>query len=152
MLTATGWPLAPRLTSVCNMASKTFAPRRTVTFLESTRGMSRPFRWPQINHRLCNSLRGEIETRDGPCFLHRDFSDVWSANGANIKGDFSGRLGFVGGVYGAEVKYACFTLKANFVCEFFYKQEGLAPRVEEGIRFHGSIGCLYINGNNLKQN
>ena len=57
----------------------------------------------------------------------------------------------MGGVYGAEVKYACFTLKANFVREFFYNQGGLAPGVEEGIRFDGSFGCLYVNGDNLKQ-
>ena len=57
----------------------------------------------------------------------------------------------MGGVYGAEVKYAWFALQANFVCEFFYNQRGLAPRIEEGIRFDGSFGCLYIDGNNLKQ-
>ena len=57
----------------------------------------------------------------------------------------------MGGVYGAEVKYAWFTLKANFVREFFYDQGGLALRVEEGIRFDGSFGCLYIDGDNLKQ-
>ena len=103
--------------------------------------------WPGVNHPLSNSLRREVETRDGPGLLHRDFSDIWSANGANIKGDFSGRLGFVGGVYGAEMKYAWFTLKANFV----YDQGGLAPRAEEGIFFDGSFGCLYIDGDNLKQ-
>lgn len=53
----------------------------------------------------------------------------------------------MGGVYGAEVKNAWFTLKANFV----YDQGGLAPRAEEGIFFDGSFGCLYIDGDNLKQ-
>ena len=58
----------------------------------------------------------------------------------------SGRLCFVGRVYGAEVKYAWFTLEANFVQEFLYNQGGLAPRIEEGIRFDGSLGVHTSTG------
>ena len=69
----------------------------------------------------------------------------------DLKDDFPGKLVFVGGVYGSRGQVRLVTLKANFVRDFFYDQGGLAPRVEEGIRFHGSFGCLYIDGDNLKQ-
>ena len=61
-LTATGWPWAPRLASGCKKASQTFAPKRTMTFLESTRGMSSLRSRSWLGHSLQRKVKVNFST------------------------------------------------------------------------------------------